>query len=261
MSGTLYIAARAPRPGFAKTRLGKVIGHDSATTLYRAFLRDLATRFEAAPFEVGWYVTPPDAWVEVALLVGAYARGARMLTQGQGSWTQRQRELFKGAAERGEGRVVLIASDSPHLGLETVEAAFAELDRHDLVFGPTHDGGYYLIGMRGWCDVFGDTPMSTGTVLTELLARARQLGLSVAQIEVTFDVDEAEDLMPLREEVLLRSDMPATRAVLASLGYMDVPALQAEVGIQELQHSEARLSSQRQTRMSTAAGDVGGGAV
>ncbi|MBI2323280.1 MAG: hypothetical protein HYU88_14575, partial [Chloroflexi bacterium] len=69
MREVLYIAAKAPRVGFAKTRLGEAVGQAQAVALYAAFLRDLAARFADAPFPVGWYVTPPDAWSEIAPLV------------------------------------------------------------------------------------------------------------------------------------------------------------------------------------------------
>jgi uncharacterized protein len=213
----LYIAAKAPRAGLAKTRLGRSIGHESAVALYRAFLRDLAARFAGAPFVCGWYVTPPDAWPEIAPLVAPCGE-SRVLSQGEGDWTRRQRELFRGAPERGEERVVLIASDSPHLTVEVVERAFGELDRHDLVFGPTHDGGYYLVGMRGYHDVLQDVEMGTHTVMDEISARAKQAGLSIGSVEATFDVDEAEDLAQLRQLVATRPDMAATRAALEVLG-------------------------------------------
>ena len=221
MSDALYIIAKAPRVGLAKTRLGRAIGDEAAIALYRAFLRDLGARFANAPFECGWYVTPPDAWDDISPLVGPCGRGRRVLLQNDGDLTERQRELFSGAAARGEERVVLIASDSPQLTIEVVEEAFRELDRHDLVVGPTYDGGYYLIGMRigkGLCDVFGGVPMSTGTVLGDVVARAGSLGLSVGWVETTFDVDEVEDLQHLRKLVQHRPDLAATRAALARLG-------------------------------------------
>ncbi len=217
MSDALYVIARAPRVGFAKTRLGRSIGHERAIVLYRAFLRDLAARFASSSFAPGWYVTPPDAWPEISPLTG---ETGRVLLQGDGDLTERQRELFRGAAGRGERRTVLIASDSPHLAVEVVEEAFRLLDRHDLVFGPTYDGGYYLIGMRGYHDVLQGTPMSVGTELGGLIARARLLGLSVGLLEATFDVDVEEDLGRLRPLVLERSDLPATRDALESLGLM-----------------------------------------
>ena len=218
MADTLYIIAKAPRAGLAKTRLGRVIGNEAAVALYKAFLQDLAARFANAPFECGWYVTPPDGWDDISALVDWGEREARVLFQKGGDLNERQRELFHGAAGRGEERVVLIASDSPQLTVEVVEQAFHELDRHDLVFGPTYDGGYYLIGMRSFSDVFHDVPLGTDNVLNGVIAQAERAGLSVGWVETTFDVDEVEDLQHLRQLVKLRSDLAATRAALETLG-------------------------------------------
>ncbi len=221
MKEALYIIARAPRVGFAKTRLGRTIGHEKAVSLYRAFLKDLAARFSDSSFPPGWYVTPPDAWPEIALLVG---ESERVILQGDGDLTERQRELFREARSRGEERVVLIASDSPHLGAEVVEEAFRRLESEDLVFGPTFDGGYYLIGMRGYHDVLDGVPMSVGTELDGIMNRARRAGLSVGLLETTFDIDVAEDLQHLRPLALTRTDLTATREALESLGLMEQDA-------------------------------------
>ena len=215
----LYVAAKAPREGVAKTRLGREVGHGAAIGLYRAFLRDLSARFSGATFPVGWYVTPPDAWADLAPLVDGHGE-PRVLFQGDGDWTERQRGLFRGAAERGEERTVLVASDSPQLDVGVVQEAFRALEEHELVFGPTHDGGYYLIGMRGWHDVLHDIPMSTNTVLDDIAARAHASGLSVGWVETTFDVDEAEDLDHLRGLVTRHADLAATRAALEEFGLL-----------------------------------------
>ncbi len=218
MSDALYVIAKAPRVGFAKTRLGRTIGHERAIVLYQAFLRDLAARFSRSSFALGWYVTPADGWPEISPLTG---ETGRVLLQGEGDLTERQRELFRGTASRGEERTVLIASDSPHLAVEVVEDAFRCLDRQDLVFGPTYDGGYYLIGMRGYHDVLQGMPMSMGTELDGIIARARLSGLSVGLLEATFDVDVVEDLRHLRPLVLERPDLSATREALRSLGLLE----------------------------------------
>lgn len=219
MSDALYVIARAPRVGFAKTRLGRGIGHERAIVLYKAFLRDLAARFADSPFPPGWYVTPPDAWPEISEITG---ETGRVIFQGDGDLTERQRELFRGAVDRGEERTVLVASDSPHLEVAVVEEAFRRLDGDDLVFGPTFDGGYYLIGMRsqGSCDVLEGVPMSMGTELDGIKVRARLSGLSVGLLEATFDVDVAEDLEHLRPLAVERADLSATRDALEYLGLM-----------------------------------------
>jgi uncharacterized protein len=226
----LYIAARAPRPGFTKSRLGRAIGHDAAATLYAAFVRDLAARLSRAPVSVGWYITPDDAWPELKPLVPAErawdAPPGMVIVQPPGDWTERQCRLLATANSRGERRTVLIASDSPQLGLDTIVEAFARLDRNDLVFGPTEDGGYYLVGVRSpantasarpWQALAG-VPMSSGTVLNEILARATDLGLRTSLLTPTFDVDEKADLERLIPLALRRDDLVATRAALETLG-------------------------------------------
>lgn len=222
MSDVLYVAAKVPKAGFAKTRLGRSIGHEEAVLLYEAFLRDLSARFSEAPFELGWYVTPPGSWTEISRHTG---ESGRVVFQGEGDWTVRQRDLFEGAEERGEDRVVLVGSDSPHLTVESVAGAFELLERRDLVLQPTYDGGYCLIGMRGFQDVLRGVSMSTGTELDGILERARWFGLSVGLQEPTFDIDEREDLRHLRPLALDRPDLAETRGALHSLGLLEEDAL------------------------------------
>ncbi len=246
MSAVLYVAARAPRAGFAKTRLGRAIGHERAVELYIAFLRDLAARFASAPFAVGWYITPADAWDDIGPLIrpserpngqhdersagyllSSLAPAGPVLIQGEGSWGERQQALFLGAAARGETRTILVASDTPHLTLEIVAEAFALLERHDLVLGLVEDGGYYLVGMRGPWRVLDGVAMSTRTVVAEIVAHAEGLGLSIAFVAPTFDVDEVADLDRLAALVAGRDDLPVTRVALERLG-RPVPNGQAE---------------------------------
>jgi rSAM/selenodomain-associated transferase 1 len=208
----LYIAARAPREGEVKTRLARGIGAAAAVTLYRAFVRDLAAEFPRA----GWFVTPVSAWDEVAPLLPG--RGfVSVLGQGDGDWTDRQRFLFATAPGRGDECTVLIGSDSPHLRRAVVDRAFAVLEHRDLVLGPTFDGGYYLIGMRGWHDVLAGVRMSTDRVLDGVLSAAGAAGVSVGLLEATFDVDEVADLGLLREELARRPGDGATASALERL--------------------------------------------
>lgn len=229
MTPMLYIAARAPRPGFTKTRLGRVIGDEAAAALSAAFLADLARRFQTAPFGVGWFVTPPDAWPEIAAEIPIDARQAIVIPQPAGDWAERQRALFAGMARRGEQRTILMASDSPQVEPGQVQHAFDLLEEHDLVLGPVHDGGYYLIGMRAasTAALLGDLPLSDDTVLIRLAARARARGYSVGLADPTYDVDEVADLERLRRDACWCDDLGATRAALQRLGLMSPSELVA----------------------------------
>lgn len=229
MMPMLYIAARAPRPGFTKTRLGRAIGAEAAAALYAAFLADLAHRFQIAPFGVGWFVTPPDAWPEIAAVVPSDANRPVVIPQPAGDWATRQHALFAGMACRREQRTILIASDSPQIELEQLQHAFDLLEERDLVLGPVHDGGYYLIGMRAasTATLLDDLPMSDGAVLSRLSARARARGYSIGLAESTYDVDAIADLELLCRDAWRRDDLSATRAALHQLGLMSPSELVA----------------------------------
>src|SRR5262249_56790846 len=73
---------------------------------------------------------------------------------------------------------------------------------HDLVVGPTEDGGYYLVGARGkHAGLFDAHGLGTGGALRSLLARADERGLGVALTEAWYDIDEGSDLARLRAEL------------------------------------------------------------
>jgi glycosyltransferase A (GT-A) superfamily protein (DUF2064 family) len=83
-----------------------------------------------------------------------------------------------------------------------LEKAFEALSGHDLVVGPTHDGGYYLVGAKAsHPTLFAGDGMGTSTALDRLLSRARVLELSVGFTDPFYDIDVANDLMRLAEEL------------------------------------------------------------
>src|SRR4029077_20968208 len=115
-------------------------------------------------------------------------------------------------------RVVAIDSDSPHLPLAIVESAFEHLETHDVVVGPTEDGGYYLVGASAMHPrIFDAAPLGTRNARDALLENARALGLSVAFTEPWYDVDLPADLRRLAAELRIdRARAPLTAALLAS---------------------------------------------
>ncbi|CAA9533249.1 MAG: hypothetical protein AVDCRST_MAG73-1146 [uncultured Thermomicrobiales bacterium] len=221
----LLIAARAPVPGQTKTRLGAAIGMDRAAALAAAFLTDLARRFAPGDprFALGWAFSPPEYDFSVVLATIGCPRGVKgwplLVPQAGADWGERQANLLRWGAARGYARTVLIASDSPHLGANVPLRAFAALADHDVALGRVHDGGYYLIGLRGFHDVFSGVPMSTADAAGRLVERAHALGLTVAATPPTFDVDEEADLDRLRRALAPSgAAAPATWAALGDLG-------------------------------------------
>jgi len=101
-------------------------------------------------------------------------------------------------------RVIAFNSDSPHLPASVLADAFEALTTHDVVVGPTHDGGYYLVGAKtAHPTLFENDGMGTRNALEELLARTRVLDLSVGFAAPFYDIDVADDLIRLATELRL----------------------------------------------------------
>src|SRR5205823_15090674 len=105
---------------------------------------------------------------------------------------------FAAGFARGYRRIVIVSSDSPTLPRAVFDEAFAALDDHDLVLGPTLDGGYYLIGLeQPQPHLFEDIAWSTAVVYAQTLERAAERGLRVHATPEWHDVDSVADLAVL----------------------------------------------------------------
>jgi hypothetical protein len=112
--------------------------------------------------------------------------------------------VFAHFAERHQRRIIAFNSDSPHLPRSVLEDAFEALAKHDLVVGPTHDGGYYLVGAKAsHSSLFAGDGMGTSTALERLLSHAQALELTVGFAAPFYDIDVVDDLTRLAEELRL----------------------------------------------------------
>jgi hypothetical protein len=128
--------------------------------------------------------------------------------------------VFAHFAQGHQRRVIAFNSDSPHLSRSVLEDAFETLAAHDVVVGPTHDGGYYLVGAKAsHPTLFAGDGMGTTSALERLLSRARSLELSVGLAAPFYDIDVADDLTRLAEELRLApARAPRTAAWLTNNG-------------------------------------------
>jgi rSAM/selenodomain-associated transferase 1 len=196
---TLVIMAKAPRPGTVKTRLTRSLSVDAATELYRCLLDDtMALARSLSGVEVAILCPAPDVEDLRQVAPGdvdVVAQKGEGLAAGLIS-------VFAQFAASGRQRVVAFNSDSPHLPASVLRNAFEALTAHDLVVGPTHDGGYYLVGAKAaHPSLFDGDGMGTKSAFDGLLARARGLQLSIGFTDPFYDVDVEGDLMRLAAEL------------------------------------------------------------
>jgi len=186
----LLVLLKAPRPGYAKTRLIPWLGPDGAAEAHRRLCAVTLERLGSLPHGELWYA-PDDAGPEIAGLVPP---GWALHPQGDGDLGARLCRGFDHAFETGARSAVAVGTDCPSMDAGDVREAWRRLAAHDVVLGPASDGGYWLIGLsRPEPRLFTGVEWGTGSVLAQTLGKANECGLSVSLLAERSDVDTPED--------------------------------------------------------------------
>lgn len=199
----IIIFAKAPLPGFAKTRLIPVLGQAGAAKLAQQMLFN--TLQEAIAAQIGTVelcVTPDShhpswhpAWRDTQ-----FPAGIEISDQGEGDLGARLALASERALANAEP-VLLIGTDCVEMSGGLLRAAAQALQEHDAVIHCTADGGYALLGLRRFSPfLFSDMPWSTDAVSRATLARIGQLGWTVFVGQMLHDVDEPQDLKYLSDQ-------------------------------------------------------------
>ncbi|TCT12078.1 hypothetical protein EDC22_103393 [Tepidamorphus gemmatus] len=190
----LVVMAKRPRAFAVKSRLAAEIGATEAIRFYRT---NLARLMRALAGDARWTtvlaVTPDPAVTDRALPAGLARIG-----QGAGDLGARMQRIMETMPP---GPVVIIGSDIPGVRPAHIDVAFRLLGRHDAVFGPAADGGYWLVGLRRRPMVpriFDGVRWSSEHALAD--TQANCTGLSIGLVASLTDIDTGEDWRAWRRQ-------------------------------------------------------------
>jgi len=187
--------ARCPELGRVKTRLARGIGAERALAVYRWM-----GRRQLMAFPVEWnrivYYDPPGKRAE-ARMREWLGEGVRLVAQCEGDLGARLSRASREVFASGASAAIFVGTDCPELGEEVLRTAWLELGSGvDAVFGPSRDGGYYLLALRRHCpELFAGIRWSAAETLADSLEAARRAGLQVRLLWELEDVDTEEALL------------------------------------------------------------------
>jgi rSAM/selenodomain-associated transferase 1 len=190
----IAILAKAPIPGFAKTRLIPALGAEGAATFQHSLIvHAVETACAAATGPVALWCAPDATHPAFAAL---QARGIGLMRQADGDLGARMLAAFAAA----DGPALVIGTDCPALTANDLRTAAAVLrGGAEAVVFPADDGGYVLIGARRpEAALFEDMIWSTPQVMDETRRRLWQARLTWQEPATLWDVDRPEDLDRLR---------------------------------------------------------------
>jgi len=190
----LVVMARRPALGTGKRRLAADIGAVAAQRFYRDTTAALLRRLTPDPRWRSWLAVTPDAAADRDRLPWYYE--GTTIAQGRGDLGARMGRLLR---DLPPGPVVIVGSDIPDIAGHHIRSAFRALGRHDWVFGPAEDGGYWLVGARRrprLTAAFEGVRWSSATTLADSLANLD--GQPIAFLECLADIDRGRDLAAWR---------------------------------------------------------------
>ncbi|WP_420558846.1 TIGR04282 family arsenosugar biosynthesis glycosyltransferase [Roseovarius sp.] len=189
MRRQLVVMLKEPRPGRVKTRLARDIGPIAATWWVRHQTARLLRRLRDPRWDLVLAVAPDVA----GLSSRAWPDDLERMPQGPGNLGDRMARVMH---TRPPGPVCIIGGDIPGITPAHIARAFAALGRHDAVFGPAPDGGYWLIGLKRIHAVpatfLQDVRWSTEHALAD--SRATLPDARIGLVDTLRDVDTADDL-------------------------------------------------------------------
>jgi len=186
-----------PSVGNVKTRLGKVIGEDVATSLYRHFVQDMLKGFEKVESQLRICYAPCGVENPEKEFKDWLGPQYAYREQEGSDLGERMKHAMQSAFDEGFQRVIVIGSDVPDFPPELLTKAFLDLDMQDVALGPSYDGGYYLIGFRKDTfipEVFDNIPWSTRDVYRATLSKIHDADLELIRLPDWNDVDTIWDL-------------------------------------------------------------------
>lgn len=213
---TICIFAKPPRAGETKTRLAPAIGADNAARVAQALVEDA--------IDTALRVPRANVVLSVTEFFALPGQSLPIWPQPEGDLGVRIEHTLRQALL--ESRcAIAVGADTPGLTPALLDEAIRQLDSHDAVLGPAHDGGYYLLGLRR-CPpaLLKNIRWSHQSTLDDTVARFQQSGIQYSLLAKSLDLDTPEDLTQMR--YMLSAQVitaPHLRSVLQSIGLLREP--------------------------------------
>ncbi len=188
--------AKWPEAGRVKTRLMPELGPVGALEAHIRLTLKVLDNLCATGYPVEfWWDRAVYERTDEALPILEEVEGAglvQMVQKGRSLGERMETALSQSLEEY--DRALIVGSDCPSVDPDYARHAVACLADHDVVLGPSDDGGYVLIGasrvVEGMLD---DIEWGSPEVLTQTCARLEKAGLRYCLLEPRWDVDEPED--------------------------------------------------------------------
>ncbi len=194
---TLIIFIKNAVKGHVKPRIAEYLGDEAAQYVYLKLMAHTADTTFTLPPEINKvvyysdFIEADDLWDE--------EHYTKKIQQGK--------ELGKRMATALEAEFktnspcIIIGSDSLEISADIINQAFEALNTSDVVIGPAHDGGFYLLGMNKFNAEIFKVKYSTPKVFGDTVKILETQGLKYSKLPKLYDIDTIKEVKMFAKEL------------------------------------------------------------
>ena len=210
MNRWLILFAKEPKKNQVKTRLRPYLQRGSAEDIYMSFFRDVVEIARQVQCENK--LIAYESANENPEFIQKTAPDFKRIKQSGKDLGERMYQIFWQILLHKARHVIIMGTDIPTLPPENIQMAFQQLGHHDIVLGPSLDGGYYLIGLKKahW-EIFENIDWGSDRVLSQTICKINKMKLKAAFIPRWYDVDDQDGLNRLMKDLKGKQDKSIAR--------------------------------------------------
>ena len=197
MKDGIIIFQKNAELGKVKTRLAATIGDQAAFDAYRIlvdFTHKVVQNSSAVKFLFFSNFLEEN--------INLYPTDYRFELQSGEGLGEKMSDAFQRLFNEKFERLIIIGTDCAEITSGLISEAFEMLKECEVVMGPAHDGGYYLLGMRTFIPgLFHGIPWSTDQVASLTEQYLNRNKISYGLLPILSDVDYEEDWIRIKDKL------------------------------------------------------------
>lgn len=193
---TVICFCKHPEPGMVKSRLASDLGDQRASNIYKILLNNTLTNItqnnQSRNFKIFLYCYPDTQHLALSKLEADYSLTLKQ--QYNGDLGDKMYNAIKNHLSS-NGSVILIGTDCLEIDAPYIEKAFNKLSSgNKVVLGPSHDGGYALIGANEIDkSIFENIDWGSNQVFSQTVRKLQELGWRFDYLPEVRDIDRLDD--------------------------------------------------------------------
>lgn len=204
----IVVFAKYPEPGRVKKKIGQVVGMETSAELCKAVIQDIVDKISDKDYDLYLSFIGRENKENYRCMFPS----AILYVQRGTNIGENVKYTFQDLLDDHD-KVLIVSGDAPQVNHDLIQRAVNALDLYDVVLGPVEDGGFYLLGMKQFHDVFENMPFGTEQLLEETEAKLKEKKLTFVLMDTLADVDTVDELKRMKD-ILKKDEAPKTYDVI-----------------------------------------------